>query len=133
VRPDHQATCYFEKAYNIVCSTGFTVITPDDRDYCKWIFYCTPTKQFVYNPSNLMVGASFPAVNDGDILVRYIDLPDKRILHKWEGILNYLYNSYNTINSKHKMFSELRTQIISQFFQPGNNSSIIENNIKEPN
>ena len=118
VRPNHQATCYFENEEDIIGSTGFTVVTPDDKFYSKWIFYCTLTKQFVHNLSNLMVGTSFPAVSDDDIMVQYVDLPKKTILPVWEDAFNKIYKSYNALKIKQERFSTFRSLLIQHLLLP---------------
>lgn len=118
VRPNHQATCYFENAEDVIGSTGFTVMSPDDKDYSKWIFYCTLTKQFVYNLSNLMVGTSFPAISDDDIMVQHVDFPDKKILPIWEDSLNRIYKSYSTLKLKQERFSTFRSLLVKHLLLP---------------
>lgn len=118
VRPNHQATCYFENAEDVIGSTGFTVVTPNDKAYSKWIFYCTLTKQFVHNLSNLMVGTSFPAVSDDDIMVQYVDLPGKTILPVWEDAFNRIYNSYNALKLKQERFSTFRSLLMQHLLLP---------------
>lgn len=118
VRPNYQATCYFENAEDIIGSTGFTVVTPTDKDYAKWIFYCTLTKQFVHNLSNLMGGTSFPAVSDDDIMVQYVDIPKKKILPGWEDAFNSIYKSYNVLKLKRERFSTFRSHLMQHLLLP---------------
>jgi len=118
VRPNHQATCYFENAEDVIGSTGFTVVTPNDKAYSKWVFYCTLTKQFVHNLSNLMVGTSFPAVSDDDIMVQHVDFPEKTILPVWEDAFNRIYKSYNALKLKQERFSTFRSLLMQHLLLP---------------
>ena len=118
VRPNHQATCYFENAEDVIGSTGFTVVTPNDKAYSKWVFYCTITKQFVHNLSNLMVGTSFPAVSDDDIMVQHVDFPEKTILPVWEDAFNRIYKSYNALKLKQERFSTFRSLLMQHLLLP---------------
>jgi len=107
VRPNHQATCIFQAAKDIIASTGFSVISPNDKKYSKWIFYSTLTKQFVYNLSNLTVGTSFPAVSDDDIMIQYIDIPEEKVFEIWLGVLDSTCTLYNNLLAKQKRYTEI--------------------------
>jgi restriction endonuclease S subunit len=117
VRPNHQATCIFQASNNIVASTGFSVISPNDKKYSNWIFYSTLTNQFVYNLSNLMVGTSFPAVSDDDIMVQYIDIPKGNLFDKWSEVLGNTLSTYNNLLAKRKRYMAIRKNVLKTFLE----------------
>ena len=117
VRPNHQATCIFQASNNIVASTGFSVISPNDKKYSNWIFYSTLTNQFVYNLSNLMVGTSFPAVSDDDIMVQYIDIPEEKLFETWLSMLDNAYALYNNLLTKRKCYIGIRKNVLKIFLE----------------
>ena len=75
VRPNHKATLFIDatKSTNHIASTGFCVLTPKPKINGEWLFYSTISKSFTHSMKNLMVGTSFPAVSDKDILMQKID------------------------------------------------------------
>ena len=78
VRPNHRATLLIDEIRGVdhVASTGFSVLSPKLRISGEWLFYCTISKSFTHSMKNLMVGTSFPAISDDDILVQKADYPE---------------------------------------------------------
>jgi type I restriction enzyme, S subunit len=60
---------------NLVCSTGFTVLRPDDSILSKLIFYNTKTHHFNTQMIRLMQGSNYPAVSSDNIKNVMIPFP----------------------------------------------------------
>jgi hypothetical protein len=65
-----------------------------------------------------MVGTSFPAVSDDDIMVQYVDFPEKTILPVWEDAFNRIYKSYNALKLKQERFSTFRSLLMQHLLLP---------------
>ncbi len=115
VRPNYQATCYFETAVDIVASTGFSVLTPKDAKLSRWIYYSTLTKQFVHSLTNLMVGTSFPAVSDEDILVQFVDVPSGQTFESWSTAINNTLMLYHSINTRRNSYVTFRRNLLAKY------------------
>ncbi len=109
VRPNHRATLLINKDRSVdhIASTGFSVLTPKQGISGEWLFYASISKSFTHAMKNLMVGTSFPAVSDDDILVQKIDYPNKP--EDLEAYLVPLRNAYEGSNQLLKKYNSLKT------------------------
>lgn len=78
VRPNLNAVAAVPSDYSgEIASTGFCVLRP--RPECvsaSYLYFFTRTRRFVSHLEDIAVGASYPAVTDGDVLDTFIPLPD---------------------------------------------------------
>ena len=88
VRTYLKAISFIEKANgNLICSTGFAVITPGAAVYPKFLFYWARSEWFVNEIVARSVGVSYPAINAieiGNLPIPVIDL------HEQQAIANFL-------------------------------------------
>ena len=79
-----------------ICSTGFAVLTPNDEINSKYIFQSLFTETFQRQFYQLLVGSSYPAINNSDVEKLYLALPsdyDERkkivkILSTWDEAIS---------------------------------------------
>lgn len=58
-----------------ICSTGFCVLRANNDLESNYLFYFVQCARFVDSLTNLVSGALYPAVNDGQVLEQLIPLP----------------------------------------------------------
>jgi type I restriction enzyme, S subunit len=93
VRPYLRAfTQISEKFTEFVCSTGFSVLTPQIES--SYVFYLVQTEQFVQELMRRMVGATYPAVTSSDIKYLKVPVPS---LGEQQGIAEILRTIDKTI------------------------------------
>lgn len=68
VRTYLKAIAYFPHLqHNLICSTGFAVLTPRKRLFPKFLYYLMRSTQFVDNIMAHSVGVSYPAINASEM------------------------------------------------------------------
>jgi type I restriction enzyme, S subunit len=120
VRPNHRATLLIDplKSLDHIASTGFCVLTPKSGVSGEWLFYSTISKSFTHSMKNLMVGTSFPAVSDDDILVQKIDYPENpEILDKHLIPIRSVYEITQQLIAKYNKLKILQKQAFQSYLQ----------------
>ena len=121
VRPNHRATLFIDAAKSIdhIASTGFCVLTPKPGISGEWLFYATLSKAFTHSMINLMVGTSFPAVSDDDILVQKIDYPkNPNVLKDYLVSIKAAHSTTQQLLAKFNKVTNLQKQIFRSYLQP---------------
>ena len=121
VRPNHRATLFIDSAKSIghIASTGFCVLTPKPGISGEWLFYATLSKAFTHSMINLMVGTSFPAVSDDDILVQKIDYPkNPNVLKDYLVSIKAAHSTTQQLLAKFNKVTNLQKQIFRSYLQP---------------
>lgn len=80
---------------NLICSTGFAVLTPQPKVVPKYLFYLIRSERYVNEIVRRSVGVSYPAVNASDIGDLECVLPNK---NEQTRIVEYLDKCTNQIN-----------------------------------
>lgn len=84
VRTYLRAISYVEKAeHNLICSTGFAVISPGSEIYPKFLFYWVRSSLFVDEVVARSVGVSYPAINAlevGNLPFPMIDINEQQAI-----------------------------------------------------
>lgn len=120
VRTYLKAIAYIaDPSANLVCSTGFAVISPDEFQMdVKYLFYLCRSEHFVEQIMALSKGVSYPAIDSFDLRSIHLALPP--LLHQFK-IAEYLDQRTKRINQiieKKKRLIELlreeRRSIITQ-------------------
>ena len=89
VRTYLQSVAYFENPKpNLVCSTGFAVLTPK-QEYLvpKYLYYLISSRKLIHEIMRRSVGVSYPAINASELGNLHCLIPDKYIQ---EEIVDYL-------------------------------------------
>ncbi|MTJ23704.1 restriction endonuclease subunit S [Dolichospermum sp. UHCC 0352] len=105
-----------------VCSTGYFVLRPKDFVEGKFLFYFLFTKNFMGAMEQLQKGASYPAVNDGDVSSQSIFIPplpeQKRIVaiadEAFEGIDRAIRNTEKNLSNARELFESYLNSIFTQ-------------------
>jgi|Wag4MinimDraft_10_1082650.scaffolds.fasta_scaffold00388_2 type I restriction enzyme S subunit len=77
-----------EDKENLVCSTGFAVLTPKFNMETEYIYYFVWSNHFVNYMKRLMRGTSYPAVNKNDVANTFIPVPPLEEQKKIASILS---------------------------------------------
>jgi type I restriction enzyme S subunit len=77
-----------EDKENLVCSTGFAVLTPKSNMETEYIYYFVWSNHFVNYMKRLMRGTSYPAVNKNDVANTFIPVPPLEEQKKIASILS---------------------------------------------
>jgi type I restriction enzyme, S subunit len=110
------------KIKNLVCSTGFTVIRPDDSISSKLIFYNTKTHHFNTQMIRLMQGSNYPAVSSDDI--ENVMIPFPKYEKEREKIVSTISNMETQIELAEKKIyyiKKLKKGLIQKLFTKGIN------------
>lgn len=105
-----------------VCSTGYFVFRPKDFVEEKFLFYFLFTEHFMGAMEQLQKGASYPAVNDGQVSNQTILIPplpeQKRIVaildEAFEGIDRAIANAEKNLANARKLFESYLNAIFTQ-------------------
>ena len=103
-----------------ICSTGYFVLRPKDFVEGKFLFYFLFTTNFMGAMEQLQKGASYPAVNDGEVSSQNILIPplseQKRIVsivdEAFEGIDRAIANTEKKLSA----LKELKQSILQKAF-----------------
>lgn len=88
VRTYLKAVAYFEEVNNdIICSTGFAVLTPNNEFAQKFLYYWVRSTQFIEEVVARSVGVSYPAINISELGVLPCIIPPKK---EQIRIINYI-------------------------------------------
>ena len=105
-----------------VCSTGYFVFRAKDFVEAKFIFYFLFTEHFMGAMEQLQKGASYPAVNDGEVSNQTILMPplpeQKRIVaildEAFEGIDRAIANTEKNLANARELFESYLNAIFTQ-------------------
>lgn len=119
VRTYLRAIAFIENTQsNLICSTGFAVLTPLSKVIPKYLFYLMNSEKYVNEIMRRSVGVSYPAVNASDIGALECVLPDK---DEQKYIVEYLDNCtmqidqlVNDIQIQIQKLKEYRQSLISE-------------------
>lgn len=106
VRTYLKAIAFIENAQsNLICSTGFAVLTPLSKVVPKYLFYLMRSEKYINEIVRRSVGVSYPAVNASDIGALECALPDR---DEQMYIVEYLDNCITQIN---ELVNDIEVQI----------------------
>jgi type I restriction enzyme S subunit len=105
-----------------VCSTGYFILRPKDFVEGKFLFYYLFTEYFMGAMEQLQKGASYPAVNDGQVSGQTIFIPllseQKRIVaildEAFEGIDRAIANTEKNLANSRELFESYLNTIFTQ-------------------
>ena len=93
-----------EDKENLICSTGFAVLTPKSNMNTEYIYYFVWSNHFVNYMKRLMRGTSYPAVSKNDIANTFIPVPSLEEQKKIASILS-------SVDSKIKKEEEYKAKL----------------------
>lgn len=126
VRTYLKAISYIENANdNLICSTGFAVITPSPQVHPKFLFYWVRSEWFVNEIVARSVGVSYPAINAieiGNLPFPVIKLEEQQTI---ADFLDWETNRIDELITKKKRLIELlqeqRTALVTRAVTKGLN------------
>lgn len=91
VRPNLNATAYVPKELdNQICSTGFSVLRPNELLNGRYLYAYTRTVEFIDQLMAKTRGASYPAVSDSDVLNTKIPAPPVDVQNHFADFISKL-------------------------------------------
>ena len=98
VRPNLQGFAFVDFDSNdIICSTGFAVLTAKEQTSNKYIYQLLYSKEIETQIKNMLVGSNYPAINSSDVASLKIFLPPlaeqkkiAEILETWDRVIEEL-------------------------------------------
>jgi type I restriction enzyme S subunit len=106
---------------NAICSSGFTVLRPENRIKAKYLFYYSLSEVFIHKINELQKGTSYPAVRDSDILEQSFPLCSEeeqiQIINIVESQFSILENLEQTIMEGLSKAGALRQSILKKAFE----------------
>ena len=127
VRTYLKAIASIPKEYdNYICSTGFAVITPNERIHHRFMQYALESDNFISNVEKYSVGISYPAINAEELINFKIYLPpqdqQKKIADfldsKCSELQSAIDNTKQTIEEYKKLKQELITKAVTKGLEP---------------
>lgn len=105
-----------------VCSTGYFILRPKAKVDNRFLYYYLFTKPFVSEMERKQKGASYPAVNDGDVreqLISFPPLPEqKRIVaildEAFAGISLAVANAEKNLANARELFESYLNNVFTQ-------------------
>ncbi len=105
-----------------ICSTGYVVLRPSDEIDNKFLYYYLFTKPFMEEMEKRQKGASYPAVNDGDVKNRLIPFPSvleqRRIVaildDAFERIDTAIANTEKNLANARELFESYLNNVFTQ-------------------
>lgn len=118
VRTYLEAVAYFDKIdKELICSTGFAVLSPTDEYLSKYIYYWVSSKFFIDRVVANSVGVSYPAINFSDLGSLPIPIISKseqqKIVNHIESKNEVLKSITKKIESEIEKLKEYRQSLIS--------------------
>ena len=119
VRTYLKAIAFIENTQsNLICSTGFAVLTPLSKVVPKYLFYLMRSEKYVNEIVRRSVGVSYPAVNASDIGDLECALPDRDeqmyIVEYLDNCTTQINQLVNNIQAQIQKLKEYRQSLISE-------------------
>lgn len=119
VRTYLKAIAFIENAQsNLICSTGFAVLTPLSKVVPKYLFYLMRSEKYINEIVCRSVGVSYPAVNASDIGALECALPDRDeqmyIVEYLDNCITQINELVNDIEAQINKLKEYRQSLISE-------------------
>jgi type I restriction enzyme S subunit len=119
VRTYLKAIAFIESATeDLVCSTGFAVIKPDEKLVEKFLFFMCRSEKIVKKIMALSKGVSYPAIDSEDIENIDIWIPSlieqKNIVQNIETETKRIDRTISRIEKEIELLREYRTALISE-------------------
>ena len=111
VRTYLKAVWFAEQATNLVCSTGFAVLTPKSGTIPKFVSYLVQSEPFIQHLNANSVGTSYPAVSESkfaDIKVPVPPLDEQATIVRYLDHADELIKRY--ISTKERLIALLEEQ-----------------------
>lgn len=127
VRTYLKAIASIPKEYdNYICSTGFAVITPNERIHHRFMQYALESDNFISNVEKYSVGISYPAINAEELINFKIYLPpqdqQKKIADfldsKCSELQSAIDNTKQTIEEYKKLKQAVITKAVTKGLEP---------------
>jgi type I restriction enzyme S subunit len=103
---------------DLICSTGFCVLTPNDTIISKFLFYQILTENFIGEVISKSVGVSYPSITSTELTNIKIIVPNKKEQHQIVQFLDEKTNEIDELVSleqkKIDLLKEYRQSLISE-------------------
>jgi type I restriction enzyme S subunit len=121
VRPTLRRIAFVEKEFDDqIASTAFCVLRPNtNKAVPRFLYYVLQTDQLNEEIAKFESGASYPAVNDKDVLDRIIPLPPKPEQEKIAALLWKIQSATETEEKLIATARELKQSAMRQLFMHG--------------
>ncbi len=118
---------------DLICSTGFCVLSPNDEVVSKFIFYLVRSKWFVSEVISKSEGISYPAIQPEKLVSIKVVLPD---LSKQKKIVSFLDHKTQKIDElikktekKIELLKEIRLALVDNVIMDSNIQKIRLNHL----
>lgn len=105
---------------NIVASTGFCIIRPNNLINNKLLFYFIQSENFLTPLNKLQRGTSYPAVRNSDVYNQLIPIPPQmeqnRIVYKIEELFTQLDVGVEALNTVNMQVTKYRQSVLKSAF-----------------
>lgn len=113
VRPANKAyTLILKPKSNLVVSTGFAVISPDNFLHYPFIYQAVTTDSFVDQITAVAKGAAYPATSFEDFEKSNILMPDDSLLEKYYLIANPIYEQIFLLQSENNALENTKNLLL---------------------
>lgn len=113
---------------NLICSTGFSVLTPKEKTLSKHLFYMVRSGWFISDVISKSVGVSYPSIQSEKLMnIKVLSLP----IPEQQQIVSFLDTKTQQIDTllektqqKIKLLKEQRTSLINHVVTKGLNPNV---------
>lgn len=126
VRPNRKSYLYIHKpSSNLVVSTGFAVLTPQDVPP-SYIYFTVTRSEFVDYLSSNVVGSAYPAVRADRFADASIIIPPRELLQRFESFANPLLSLVSEYDKQSRALSAIRDLLLPKLMSGEVDVSLIE-------
>lgn len=116
VRPYHKSFVFFEKASNIVASTGTAVLNEKNGNLASFVFHQFFSRKFLTFCETRMSGTNYPAITPNDLAEFEVLMPDRfeiqvEVATKLNSIDDSILEQKKQIESSKRLLKNLTKQI----------------------
>ncbi len=113
VRPENRSyALILFPASNLVFSTGFAVITPNQPFYSSFIYCSISTDAFITEIANKAKGAAYPQVGFDDLMETTLTVPSEEVLMKFHRMAEPIFQKAQNLQAQTTRLRQMRDKLL---------------------
>ncbi len=103
---------------NLIATTGFCVIRPNEKVLPKFLFYSLIERKFINKLVQLQKGTAYPAVTNKEVLAQEVLLPPLHEQQQIVSLFQSIDNSIEQTEAQEENLRQLKSKIVSDLLSP---------------
>ena len=113
VRPENKAyTMILNPENNLIVSTGFAVLTPNESCFATFIYMIISSNSFVDEMINKSKGSAYPQVSFDDIKNYNILIPNSKLMNYFDEIISPIFTQIETLQQQNTELRQIRDRLL---------------------